>query len=287
MEENSEIRIGCPVWSCPHWRGEVYRDKSPRKNWLAEYSRVFDSVEGNSTFYGIPQPDTFKRWGAETAESFRFALKFPRVVSHELQLIGAEKETAAFLDGVSILHEADRLGPSFLQLGPRFGPSRFAALKNYLNNLPQPFPYAVEVRHPDFFNEPFESELNAMLTEMGIDRVIFDSRPLFSAPPSDEIEVAAQTRKPKLPVRIRATGCNPILRLIGRNDVATAQPWIDEWSETINDWALDGKTPYVFAHTPDDAFAPKMAKMLAEKLNTTLGHPANHRETDKVQQMLF
>ena len=287
MEENPVIRIGCPVWSCPQWRGQVYGPKSPRKNWLGDYSRVFSSVEGNSTFYGIPQPDTFKRWASETAAGFRFALKFPRAVSHEHQLIGAEKETAAFMDGLAILHEADRLGPTFLQLGPRFGPSRFAALKNYLNSLPQQFPYAVEVRHPDFFKEPYESQLNAMLREMGIDRVIFDSRPLFSAPPTDEIEGAAQSRKPKVPVRTDVTGSNPILRLVGRNDVSAVQPWVNEWSETIYGWFAEGKSPYVFAHTPDDAFAPKLAKMLSEKLNTTLGQTSIGQDISKVQQMLF
>ena len=126
-----------------------------------------------------------------------------------------------------------------------------------------------------------------MLREMGIDRVIFDSRPLFSAPPTDEIEGAAQSRKPKVPVRTDVTGSNPILRLVGRNDVSAVQPWIDEWSETIYGWFAEGKSPYVFAHTPDDAFAPKLAKLLAEKLNTTLGQASIGQYIDKVQQMLF
>ena len=126
-----------------------------------------------------------------------------------------------------------------------------------------------------------------MLREMGIDRVIFDSRPLFSAPPTNEIEQAAQTRKPKVPVRTEVTGSNQILRLIGRNDVSAVQPWVNEWSETIYGWFAEGKSPYVFAHTPDDAFAPKLAKMLSEKLNTTLGQTSIGQDISKVQQMLF
>ena len=288
MEEKAVIRVGCPVWSCPHWKGDVYAAKTPRKNWLRDYSHVFNTVEGNSTFYGIPKIDTFKRWGDETTDTFRFALKFPRTISHEQQLIGAERDTAAFMDGVAVLHEAGRLGPSFLQLGPRFGPDQFVPLKNYLSGLPQQFPYAVEVRHPNFFQEPFETELNEMLTEMGIDRVIFDSRPLFSAPPTDEIEEASQSRKPKVPLRKLATGPNPLLRLIGRNDVARVQPWIDEWSETILEWFRSGKSPYVFAHAPDDAFAPALARLLAAKLDTPVGKENfSGRGTDKVQQMLF
>lgn len=287
MAQMSRIRIGCPVWSCPQWRGIVYASKSPRKHWLKEYSQVFNTVEGNSTFYGIPGPDTFKRWADETAEGFHFVPKFPRIISHEHQLVGAESETGAFLDGLAILHEADRLGPSFLQLGPRFGPSQLHVLTDYLSQLPQQFPYAVEVRHPDFFKEPFETELNNMLVEMGIDRVIFDSRPLFSAPPTDEIEEASQARKPKVPLRTEVTARNPVLRLIGRNDVSRIQPWVDQWAGTINTWIASGKTPYLFAHTPDDKFAPDMARMLAARLNSPVGSSLPPEPTKKVQQLLF
>ena len=287
MDENPIIRIGCPVWSCPQWRGEVYPRKSIRKNWLADYSKVFNTVEGNSTFYAIPQPETFQRWGDTTSEGFRFALKFPRVISHELKLISAERETDAFLNGLAILQDANRLGPSFLQLGPGFSPNQLVDLENYLNQLPQQFPYAVEVRHPDFFKEPFENELNSMLSGMGIDRVIFDSRPLFSAAASDEIEEAAQSRKPNVPVKKWATGSNPLLRLIGRNDVSSVQPWIEEWAYTIQDWLESGKTPYIFAHTPDDKFAPQLARLLANRLNISVDSKLTSKPDEKVQQMLF
>ncbi|MEM9410921.1 MAG: DUF72 domain-containing protein, partial [Planctomycetota bacterium] len=81
-ESERNYRIGCPVWSCPQWRGSVYRPKSPRTNWLREYSEVFTTVEGNSTFYGLPKLETFQRWADETADHFRFVLKFPRSITH-------------------------------------------------------------------------------------------------------------------------------------------------------------------------------------------------------------
>ena len=259
MEADNQIRIGCPVWNCPGWRGKVYSPKSPRKNWLREYSRVFSTVEGNSTFYGIPAADTFKRWADETPDGFRFVLKFPRVISHEHQLVGAEKETDLFLERVDILHDAGRLGPSFLQLGPSFGPSRLNQLEEYLKSLPSQFPYAVEVRHPDFFDAANANQLNSLLEDLQIDRVIFDSRPLFSSPATDELELAAQKRKPNVPVHTHVTGKNPILRLIGRNQVAAAQEWIDQWILTASRWQENGMRPYLFAHTPDDQFAAALA----------------------------
>ena len=290
LTEKQKLRIGCPVWSCPHWRGKVYKAKSARANWLKEYSEVFSTVEGNSTFYGIPAVDTFKRWADVTAEGFSFALKFPRVVSHEKQLKNAELETDQFLAGLDVLNDAGRLGPSFLQLGPSFNPSGITLLRQYLESLPQQFPYAVEVRHLDFFEEPAESELNQMLSELGVDRVIFDSRPLFSKAPDDEIEKVSQQRKPKSPVRKFVTGTRPLLRLVGRNNLDLARPWVEEWTQQIAEWVEAGLEPYVFTHTPDDQFAPDFAELfndcLQEKLKTDSALSFRD-EPRMVQQSLF
>ena len=198
-------------------------------------------------------------------------MKFPRIVSHEKELIGAETETGLFLEGLEILHEAGRLGTSFLQLGPRFGPSGLAPLQLYLDRLPKNFPFAVEVRHSAWFECPLEKELNQLLEYHNVDRVIFDSRPLFSAPPTDELEIKSQARKPRSPIRDFVTGPRPMLRLVGRNDVSLVDPWIDEWVPKVATWIRDGLKPYIFLHAPDDAFAPQLAmrfhNALAEKIH--------------------
>ena len=266
MHENVKIRIGCPVWSCPHWRGSVYKPKSPRSAWLREYSHAFSTVEGNSTFYAIPTEDTFKRWTDVTAEDFKFVLKFPRVISHERKLVGAEFETDLFLSGLDIMLDAGKLGPSFIQLAPSFGPSSLNNLAKYLDQLPQQFPYAVEVRHPDFFKEPFQTQLNELLIEHAVDRVIFDSRPLFSAPPEDEIEEVSQQRKPNVPVQKQVTSKTPIVRLVGRNDLSQLDACTVEWSQQLLAWKKEGLEPYIFTHTPDDRFAPRFAEMMHQAI---------------------
>ena len=217
------VFIGCPVWSCPQWRGTVYGVKARKDDWLNHYSRTFNTVEGNSTFYGIPKLETFQRWADQTEDGFQFALKFPRVISHEKLMQDVDLEAGQFLKGLDVLHNADRLGPTFLQLSPTFDPSRFNVLSQFLRRLPDEFPYAVEVRHPDWFESQAEKELEQLLREQQIDRVIFDSRPLYSAPPSDEFEEKSQQRKPKVPIRTTITGSNPMLRFIGRNEVSRTQ----------------------------------------------------------------
>lgn len=287
---NQLYRLGCPVWNCDAWKGSVYPASAAKDRWLRHYTKTFGTVEGNSTFYGIPGPETFRRWADQTSGEFKFALKFPRSISHEKELLGAETETSLFLDGLEILHSAGRLGTSFLQLGPRFGPSGLAPLQRYLERLPELFPFAVEVRHAAWFEGSLERELNQLLEHHNVDRVIFDSRPLFSAPPTDECEIKSQGRKPKSPIRDFVTGPRPMLRLVGRNNIELADPWIEQWVPKVAKWIADGLEPYIFLHAPDDAFAPQLAVRFHNALAKII-HPLEPMESwphsVEVQQQLF
>lgn len=258
--------LGCPVWQCDAWRGNLLPTPCTRSDSLRHYSQVFNAVEGNSTFYAIPRAAVVQRWARETPASFRFVLKFPRVITHELQLRQAQRPLAEFLDRLTILQQAGRLGPSFLQLPPSFSPRQLTDLERFLSELPNDLPYAVEVRHADFFVEPAAGSLNEILQNYGVDRVIFDSRPLYSQPASDAAEAVSQRRKPRLPVCPEPIGERPLVRLIGRNRVAEVEPWIAEWAVRLASWMEAGRIPILFAHTPDDTFAPVMARRFHERL---------------------
>lgn len=263
--------LGCPIWANPQWAGALYTRKATRADFLPQYSQVFNTVEVSSTFYAIPPVETVRRWGEEVQPGFRFCMKFPRVISHDKRLISVGSETAAFLELLKVLDDADCLGPSFLQLGPNFSARDFPRLKQYLEQLPDLYPYAVEVRHADYFDEGRnESALNDLLKQLGMDRVFLDSRPLFSAPPITEYDKGAQGQKPRVPVRFDTTGNQPLVRLIGRDDVQSLSPWIEEWSQVVADWISQGKTPFVFTHTPNDVFAPVFGRMFHEALRQKL-----------------
>ena len=206
------VFLGCPVWACGQWGGQVYPAVTPRSGWLPWYSQTFNTVEGNSTFHALPQPSAIKRWAEQATEGFRFALKFPRTISHDLQLENSQAATSEFLTRIEPLRAAGRLGPAFLQLGPRFGPERFPVLARFLKRFPQDFPWAVELRHVDWFDAgDHEKRVNELLKQMGIDKVLFDSRPLFQLLPDDPLEKISQERKPRMPVRQTATGKYPLL----------------------------------------------------------------------------
>ncbi|MCK7577878.1 MAG: DUF72 domain-containing protein [Chromatiales bacterium] len=53
---------GCPVWSNRDWVGELFAVNAKPSEFLCQYSAVFDTVEGNNRFYGLPRPETVIRW---------------------------------------------------------------------------------------------------------------------------------------------------------------------------------------------------------------------------------
>jgi uncharacterized protein YecE (DUF72 family) len=273
----------------------LYTKSASRESWLTQYSSVFNTVEGNSTFYALPPPATVRRWAESVRPGFRFALKFPRAISHEKRLQQAQEPTRAFLHILETLHELGRLGTSFLQLPRGFSGYHLPDLKSYLRHLPREFPYAVELRHPDFFDRgPIEAELQGALAELRVDRVILDSRPLFSDRPSDPAEQESQRRKPQVPVHTGTTGRHPLLRFIGRNDVMRAVPWVREWAPLLASWIETGLQPYVFAHTPDEQYAPVLGRLLHNEIRRHTGRvgpaarwPGEAEGPPLVQRRLF
>lgn len=287
---NDRYLLGCPVWNCPDWRGSIYPPRAARESWLSYYSQMFGTVEGNTTFYGLPAHETVHHWGKRAAAGFQFCLKFPGSITHEHQLMNCGQPLSAFLDCLQILEEHSCLGPSLLQLPPGFGPQQMPTLVRFLDLLPDRFPYAVEVRNPEWFEALALQRLEQVLRERVMDRVIFDSRPLYSLPASDSSEQESQRRKPRLPVQLTATANQPMLRLIGRNRLEEIEPWLDPWCDAIAGWIQQGMRPVVFAHTPNDGLAPQFAMMLHNRLCEHLPdlHPVQEwPHQPPVQRQLF
>ncbi len=265
------LYLGCPVWACSAWGGEVYPPSTRREHWLNWYSKTFNTVEGNSVFYALPTLDNVRKWCRETHDGFRFALKVPRVISHEGRLQKIDSELRSLCAVLEVLATHNRLGPTFLQLPPNFSPSEMPTLKSFLWTLPREFPWAVEVRHHDWFDQSDnEGCLDDLLRTLRMDKVLFDSRPLYQSPPDDEHEQVSQTRKPQTPYRETVTSNHPMLRIVGRNKTELAAPFVEQWAAVIAKWILQGLQPFVFTHAPDDAFAPAFARQFAAAISIHL-----------------
>lgn len=261
--------LGCPIWANKEWVGSLFTQNAKPKEYLRQYASVFNSVEGNSTFYALPKEETVRRWKAETPPDFRFSFKFPRVVSHILNLTNAEQETARFLKLMEILEE--RAGILFLQLPPSFGYPGLALLEKFLEKLPSEFQYAVEVRHGDFFDDDAgEKPLNDLLTRHGANRAIFDTSTLQAIDSGDRDIVEAQRRKPKMSETFAVTGNHPFLRFVGHKTVEPNLPRLRRLAEVVARWIEEGRHPFVFMHSPDDYYAPHLCRrfhqLLSEKV---------------------
>lgn len=263
---NACCRIGCPVWAHTPWVGAFFTAEARREDFLPQYASVFGTTEGNATFYGLPSVDTVRRWVGEAPEDFRFCFKFPREISHDRQLVGADEATARFFERLAPL--GPRRGPFFLQLPAAFGADRLPALATYLDHLPSELAYAVEVRHLDFFDGGAkEQALDALLAARGVDRVIFDTRGLFAAKVTDELSRDAQRKKPRVPVRFTATGPRPLVRFVGDPVVEANAAIFREWAPVVARWMSEGRSPYVFLHHPDDGHAPALARLFQTTLH--------------------
>lgn len=282
----SRVFLGLPVWNRPDWAGELYPPSTAPGERLAAYARTFNAVEGNTTFYATPPPATVARWAAQTGPAFRFCFKLPRAITHDRMLVNAGRELEAFMAVLAPL--GSRLGPVLVQLPPRFDPSRLPVLEDFLLARPPGAPYAVEVRHPGFFDGAAATELDGMLTDLGVDRVILDTRGVHEAEGDDPALVEAHARKPVLPAPAVATAGRPVLRYVANPDLPANDERLGAWADEVVRWLEQGREPHLFMHVPNDFHAPRLARRFFELLatRTNVGHlpswPGENRQPSQV-----
>ena len=253
--------LGCPQWQHPAWNGLLPAEPTP----LARYSRVFNSVEGNTSFYAMPSYRQCEQWRGQVSEDFRFLFKFPRQITHDCLLRGVGEQARGFLEVLAPL--ADVLGPMLLQLPAAFGPERLGDLWRFVEALPAPFGCTVEVRHPDFFTKgEAEKALNRGLRERQIARVCFDSRALFTASAEDAATREAQRKKLRLPVHVLPGDASPVIRYVGHPELQANRSFLAPWVDRVAGWIAAGERPYVFIHMPDNGDALSLALLWHELL---------------------
>jgi uncharacterized protein YecE (DUF72 family) len=116
--------------------------------------------EINSSFYRPHRARTYERWAESTPPSFRFSVKIPKTITHELRLAGAESDLDAFLADATAL--GDRLGCLLVQLPPKLELDVEIA-ERFFTAVRQRFQggVAVEPRNASWFGEEAERLLRA------------------------------------------------------------------------------------------------------------------------------
>jgi uncharacterized protein YecE (DUF72 family) len=248
------LYLGAPLWGQKTWVGNFFPAGTKQRDFLAAYSRRLNTVEGNTTFYAMPDTATVERWRDETPVGFKFCFKVPQVISHRKRLKGCEAETAEFVARLRLLK--DRCGPSFLQLPPTFSAKHLSDLERYLATWPGDLSVAVEPRHADFFGSA-EGEFDALLRQHDAARCIFDTASLFSVSAEAAETKEAQERKPKFPTRFTRTARFAFVRFVCQPQVAANRPWLEQWAQRTAQWLDAGDDVFFFVHHPDDTLAPE------------------------------
>jgi uncharacterized protein YecE (DUF72 family) len=160
-----KIRIGIAGWSVP----ASYRASEPVTSQLARYATYFDCVEVNSSFHKPHRATTFARWAEGVPPEFRFAVKLPRVISHERRLLSCADEVNRFCGAAAGL--GDKLGALLVQLPPSllFDESAAAATFSQLKHA-LPATIVCEARHLSWF----QPDVDRLFRELGITRVFAD-----------------------------------------------------------------------------------------------------------------
>lgn len=276
--------IGLPEWRHPDWYAEGKNPKNP----LKIYAQHFTSVEGNTTFYALPNSDTVQTWHDSVPNDFRFCFKFPRAVTHDAMLRHCSKEMSEYIDRLSPLGE--KLGLLWLQMSSAFQPDQLPILRTFLSSLPADFNYGIEVRHPGFFRkDETEKQFNRLLMEHNVSRVMFDTRILFANPAPDAATQKSLIEKPHIPLHVVATGDFPMLRFMSPMDLSLSKTALDQWANKTIQWIDEGKTPYLFFHTPNKAPVPALAQRFSEKITALRPdiEPITLWEKQPQQTMLF
>ena len=249
------IRLGTQGWNYDAWVGPFYPESTKAVDFLAVYSRAFDTVEVDSTFYATPPSRTIRGWAQRTPPGFVFALKLPQEITHERRLRGVDDLSKEFFDRARELE--DRLGPVLIQFGADFGASELPALARFLPTLPDDIAFAIEFRDRAWMNEG----VVALLSEHNVALALTDARWI--------------PRKQMLALAERPTADFTYVRWMGadREIVDYSRIQIDRsrelelWTGVISQLAGRGRSVYGYVNNHFAGHSPSSVRDLQRLLN--------------------
>lgn len=264
--------FGCTGWAMKEWVGKYYPLKTKPQEYLYHYSRQFSTIELNTTHYRIPSEGVINTWYHFSAPDFKFAPKIPQSISHSNDLGVFDGYISLFCN--SILGLKEKLGVSFMQLPPNFGPGKIGILKHFLQQFPtDEVPLAIEIRQEEWFsNKAYFEQFIDLLKEHEVGTVLTD--------------VAG--RRDVLHLGL-TTPC-AMIRFVGNALHPTDYQRVDNWINLLLDWKQKGlKEVYFFSHQPENILSPEMCIYLVEQLEqkSDLRFSTKTKPIDDGQMTLF
>ncbi len=157
-----EIHVGCSGFYNTDWKGEFYPVNLSSKNYLEYYSKIFNAVEINSSFYRKPTMKTLQNWNDTTPDEFRFFIKIPKKITHDERMKNVTDPIKEFCTHIASGLK-NKLSGFLFQLPPSFIFSN-ENTQRIITALDDTYLNVIEFRHASWWNK----EVQHILTEKNI-----------------------------------------------------------------------------------------------------------------------
>lgn len=151
------VHVGIAGWSIRREHAHLFSSEGTH---LQRYASRFSAVEINSSFYQSHRRETYERWAKSVPGRFRFAVKAPKVLTHENCLEDTGERLKQFVDEIGGLGR--KLGCVLVQLppglayDPRTVETFFTAMRARYRG-----PLVCEPRHATWFTGAADRRLDA------------------------------------------------------------------------------------------------------------------------------
>jgi uncharacterized protein YecE (DUF72 family) len=153
------LHVGTSGWAYREWKPGFYPQDVTRSRFLDHYCKTLSACEINATFYRLQSDATLGRWIAAAPESFKFAVKAHRRITHSKKL-APDSEARSFID--LFLRSVWMLGPRLGAVLFQFPPHRHRdepALSRFLEALPAGADFAIEFRHVSWDDDDIAKQI--------------------------------------------------------------------------------------------------------------------------------
>lgn len=236
------IYIGTSGWYYEGWRGPFYPTELQKEDFLGFYATRFPTVEINNSFYHLPLDSTLNHWRDRVPDSFIFAMKASRYITHMKRLLEPTRSTEKFWHAARILGR--KLGPVLFQLPQRFSPD-LKILERFLRALPDEMRCTFEFRDKKWL----QPEVYALLEKHSVALCIYDYAGYQSPKETTADFVYVRLHGPE-----------------GAYQGSYTKQHLHTWVRDIERWSAEGKDVYCYFDNDQKGFAVQNARDLRSML---------------------
>ena len=242
-----KVFFGTSGFMYPHWKGHFYPKNVLRKDWFGYYTKQFDTVELNVSFYRLPKKETFANWrkkagppSANRRSGFVFSIKGSRYITHVKRLKDCQEAVKRFFEAANAVKNGKDI--VLWQLPPRMK-ANSERLEGFLNTLPRSWRHAFEFRSSTWLTVKIFELLRRYKAA-----IVFQDFPDW-------------------PITEEVTTDFVYLRFHGRTHLYTSgysKKELEEWSRKIDKWMSRGLDIYAYFNNDALCYAVENARTLKE-----------------------